>query len=794
MKLFADNKSSKLQKKLQRQEQLLYEQEQFRRLAQIDEDARLAKKLQEEENTSRGNVSPQDSRPPPLPSRPPKPLAYFPEYLPSHDSDPSPTTPTTQSNLPFGRLRTTSTPPAVDSSTFPPRNPTTRVSPTERPSNGRSSPPLYPPTIAPSPPRPASTQVYPHLTTSPPNPSASAPPTFPRRDPVMFIIPTSVNSTPAPPHNSRVDHMSVPITTNNTHPSYSTMASTLPSNYQYSNPPYNNYHTPEHPHHQGAPDYSQHQSMPDYSHQQSMPDYTYQQTASSYVHQQSAHDYMHQQSTQVTQLHNNAHVSSIVTNTTLINHQVSHPTSRPQFEGQSYKIEKPNDMTGKQEDEQGGSRKTSASQNDDDDSDSDSDGYTDFVVRVGPMMAGTKKKMAKPKSSVTLGGKESVEKDHRVAAHPVDPVDLLDPFADTHAIDGDDLISANNAQGSNAGLKSESLLTIASEVPRPSLAVTSEISRPESAANFRQMQQRLSALLQGDPEQTDVNRSTVTLASVAEKDEAQPLESSTKMENEDEEREPDEKVEIVKELTVGVANTPAALHSPLHSRSKSTPPEQTPLPTPMQSGRPFHRTTQAPATLRPIVPRTPTARHNRSKSFSDSPTSPSAGRRYTVAEPSMYPPTITPSLTSMTAQSKDVLAGIPQNEFGFYRVDTPKPGNPVLERKALPQLPPNLPQGKSENRHITCKLPKQFTAGHRVWIAVKPSDTGKTLAQRIHVVATFRTMKITGLRTANGRQVPLDNTPVFATWDEIENFQDGELWTFETGGEPENFLIQGGMC
>lgn len=37
---------------------------------------------------------------------------------------------------------------------------------------------------------------------------------------------------------------------------------------------------------------------------------------------------------------------------------------------------------------------------------------------------------------------------------------------------------------------------------------------------------------------------------------------------------------------------------------------------------------------------------------------------------------------------------VPQNEFGFYRVDTPIPGSQVLERKALPQLPPNLPQGK----------------------------------------------------------------------------------------------------
>lgn len=99
---------------------------------------------------------------------------------------------------------------------------------------------------------------------------------------------------------------------------------------------------------------------------------------------------------------------------------------------------------------------------------------------------------------------------------------------------------------------------------------------------------------------------------------------------------------------------------------------------------------------------------------------------------------------------------------------------------------------KSENRHITCKLPKHFTAGHRVWIAIKPSDTGKTLAHRIHVVATLRTMKITGIKTAAGRDVPLDNTPVFPTWQDIETFHDGELWTFESGSEPENFLIQGG--
>jgi hypothetical protein len=78
MKLFAGNKSTKLQRKLQHEEQLLFEQEQAKRRAQIVQDEEFAKQLQDEENRLRGESTPQQTQPPPLPTRPPKPLAYHP--------------------------------------------------------------------------------------------------------------------------------------------------------------------------------------------------------------------------------------------------------------------------------------------------------------------------------------------------------------------------------------------------------------------------------------------------------------------------------------------------------------------------------------------------------------------------------------------------------------------------------------------------------------------------------------------------------------------------------------------
>ncbi|OAD69217.1 hypothetical protein PHYBLDRAFT_159876 [Phycomyces blakesleeanus NRRL 1555(-)] len=70
---------------------------------------------------------------------------------------------------------------------------------------------------------------------------------------------------------------------------------------------------------------------------------------------------------------------------------------------------------------------------------------------------------------------------------------------------------------------------------------------------------------------------------------------------------------------------------------------------------------------------------------------------------------------------------------------------------------------------------------HRVWIVVEPTETGLSLAEKIHQIATFRTRKILTITSASGRQVPLDNRPVFGSWSDMESFQDGEGWQVTWG-------------
>lgn len=65
---------------------------------------------------------------------------------------------------------------------------------------------------------------------------------------------------------------------------------------------------------------------------------------------------------------------------------------------------------------------------------------------------------------------------------------------------------------------------------------------------------------------------------------------------------------------------------------------------------------------------------------------------------------------------------------------------------------------------------------HRVWIDVAPNETGSTLADKIHTIATFRTMKIISITSAKGRDIPLGKQPVFTSWDDLQDFQDGEEW------------------
>ncbi|KAI9279863.1 hypothetical protein BY458DRAFT_501871 [Sporodiniella umbellata] len=67
----------------------------------------------------------------------------------------------------------------------------------------------------------------------------------------------------------------------------------------------------------------------------------------------------------------------------------------------------------------------------------------------------------------------------------------------------------------------------------------------------------------------------------------------------------------------------------------------------------------------------------------------------------------------------------------ILRASAPNYGYYPSDRKEMPKLP--VPVNK-EDRHITVA---SLTPGRRVWIRIHPGDTGKMLAERIHIVATF---------------------------------------------------------
>ncbi|KAG0180271.1 hypothetical protein DFQ28_001507 [Apophysomyces sp. BC1034] len=114
-----------------------------------------------------------------------------------------------------------------------------------------------------------------------------------------------------------------------------------------------------------------------------------------------------------------------------------------------------------------------------------------------------------------------------------------------------------------------------------------------------------------------------------------------------------------------------------------------------------------------------------------------------------------------TNSNSSATVEVPANEYGYYKADEgpEETGQETTINKTLPTLP------KSQ----------------RVWIRVHPTDTGKSLAQRIHVVATYQTRKILKIQTATGRLVPLDETPVFTDWSEVSRLNDGEPWRVEWG-------------
>ncbi|KAI8332764.1 hypothetical protein BD560DRAFT_415265 [Blakeslea trispora] len=119
-------------------------------------------------------------------------------------------------------------------------------------------------------------------------------------------------------------------------------------------------------------------------------------------------------------------------------------------------------------------------------------------------------------------------------------------------------------------------------------------------------------------------------------------------------------------------------------------------------------------------------------------------------------------------------------------VEHPPMGYPPIEHVSVehPPMMEDVPPShtlkpKKNEKKIRQITVQSINAEHRVWIDVLPSETGLSLAEKIHVIATFRTRKVVSITTASGRKITLDNRPVFGSWMDMENFQDGERWTVE---------------
>ncbi|KAG2200301.1 hypothetical protein INT47_000294 [Mucor saturninus] len=110
---------------------------------------------------------------------------------------------------------------------------------------------------------------------------------------------------------------------------------------------------------------------------------------------------------------------------------------------------------------------------------------------------------------------------------------------------------------------------------------------------------------------------------------------------------------------------------------------------------------------------------------------------------------------------------VPTSDYGYYK-ESEKP-----KEKMLPKLPRTTSQ---EDRHITVA---SIYPDQRVWIRIHPTDTGKILAERIHIIASYQTRRVIKITTKNGRNIALDNSPLFDDWDEIINFVEGESWTVD---------------
>ncbi|OBZ89592.1 Developmental regulator flbA [Choanephora cucurbitarum] len=93
-----------------------------------------------------------------------------------------------------------------------------------------------------------------------------------------------------------------------------------------------------------------------------------------------------------------------------------------------------------------------------------------------------------------------------------------------------------------------------------------------------------------------------------------------------------------------------------------------------------------------------------------------------------------------------------------------------------------------KTKHARQIVVKSIDDEHQVWISIDPNETGKSLSKKIFTLASFRSYKVLGIKTASGRQIMLDKTLIFEGWEDMDQFEDGELWDVTWGSRKRSFL------
>ncbi|CAO3651537.1 unnamed protein product [Cunninghamella blakesleeana] len=178
-----------------------------------------------------------------------------------------------------------------------------------------------------------------------------------------------------------------------------------------------------------------------------------------------------------------------------------------------------------------------------------------------------------------------------------------------------------------------------------------------------------------------------------------------------------------------------------------------------------------------LLPTPPSLVPSSSTTTSTPVTSPLTPIPTTNDKPILSPKSSSPTTTTNTNITTNNNNNNNKDAINKQEKDKNQTSSTSKNKKSIPTKSSFSPLDNRTNmKQITVKsVNKEF----RVWIDLLPTETGLSLADKIHHIATFRTKKVTKITTNHGRVIPLDARPIFGNWMDMSTFKNGDFWDVE---------------